>query len=113
MPTYKYIMFVNPTEGKEEAFNAWYNDVHLPDIEQTGAFTSGERFEVASSPHTPEGEHRYAAIYDVEGDDADAALDKLVASFGAGKMRMSDAIDLTSGRPILLRSMGVTMGSST
>ena len=111
MPTYRYIMFSNPTEGRDADFNAWYDDVHIPDIMNTGAFTRGERFEVVSSPHTPPSEQRYAAIYDIEGDDPDAALDKLVASFTRGEMRMSDAMDMATGRPILLKTLGATDGA--
>jgi hypothetical protein len=110
MPTYRYIMFTNPAAGREDEFNHWYDNVHIPDIEKSGAFTSGQRYKVMDSSHTPPGEHRYAAIYEVDGEDPDAALNKLVAAFQSGDMRMSDAMDMTAGRPILLQAMDVKFG---
>ena len=109
MPTFRYIMFLNPVPGREAEFNTWYEHVHLPDIAATGCFRSGERFEVMPSRHTPQAEHRYASIYEVDGSDPEAALGKLVESFESGRMRMSDAMDMASSRPVLLRSMGVTL----
>ena len=97
MPTYRYIMFTNAIEGREEEFNNWYNDVHIPDIERTGAFSRGERYEVVPSSYTPDSAHRYAAIYDIEGEDAEAALKKLKDAFEDGQMLMSDAFDAQGG----------------
>ena len=109
MPSYKYLIFTNATEGNEPAFNEWYNNVHLPDIANTGAFKGGERFKVVASKHTPPADYGYAAIYEVEGDDPEAALDKLTAAFGKGELRPSEAIDMMGAKPILLQSLDVKL----
>lgn len=106
MPKFKYLMFTNPVKGRDAEFNTWYDDVHLPDIRATGAFRTAERFEIVASAFTAPSEYRYATIYEVEGEDADQALSKLVAAAKAGQFRMSDAFDAASGKPILLQSMG-------
>jgi hypothetical protein len=105
MPTYRYLMFTNAVEGRDADFNTWYDGIHIPDIMAVEGFKSFERFKVVDSPHTPGREHSYAAIYELEGDDPNAVLDRLVASFTSGKMRMTDTMDFATGRPILLETL--------
>lgn len=106
MPKYRYLMFTNAAEGRDAEFNDWYDNVHIPDILASGGLKSPERYEIVASAFTPPSEHRYAAIYEVDGDDPDQALQKLVDAFSAGKMRMSDSLDMQTGRPILLKALG-------
>jgi len=105
MPTYRYLMFTNAAEGKDAAFNDWYDSIHIPGIMAVDGFKSFQRFKVIDSPHTPGRTHNYAAIYELEGNDPNAVLDRLVASFTEGRMRMSDTIDLATGKPVLLESL--------
>lgn len=109
MPTYRYIMFTNAVAGREDEFNKWYDDVHFPDIARAEAFSRGERYEIVPSSFTSTSAHRYAAIYDVDGEDAEAALQKLKVAFEAGQMLMSDAFDAQGAQPILLKSMGTRL----
>lgn len=70
-----------------------------------GVFRAGERYEVVPTAYTQPIEQRYAAIHEVEGENAVEALEKLVACAGRGEMRMSDAFDAGSSMPILIRSL--------
>jgi hypothetical protein len=29
-----YLVFSNPVEGREDEYNAWYDEVHLPDVQR-------------------------------------------------------------------------------
>lgn len=61
-----------------DAFNTWYDQVHIPEILAVDGFVSARRF------HAP-GSDTYTAIYEIEGDVA-AAQANLAAARNAGKM---------------------------
>jgi antibiotic biosynthesis monooxygenase (ABM) superfamily enzyme len=56
---------VNIAPEKEQAFNEWYNNVHVPEILACPGFLSGRRFRRISGD-----EIRYMALYELESLDA-------------------------------------------
>jgi hypothetical protein len=74
----KYILLAlnGPTkaEGDEAVYNAWYNNVHLPDLRQITGVTSARRFKVEKSHRA---DWPYAAVYEVETNDPDALMREL------------------------------------
>ena len=52
---------VNIAPEKEEAFNEWYNNVHVPEITAVPGFLSGRRFKRVSGD-----EIEYMALYELE-----------------------------------------------
>lgn len=63
----------NCTDPQDEAaFNNWYDDMHIPDLLDTGLFCTAYRF-VAVSPEPGRG--RYLAIYETKGEPL-AAVDE-------------------------------------
>ena len=88
----------NPSAGKEDEFNKWYTEQHLPEIvKNVDGFVAGQRLKLAAgqlmpNPNAP----RYAAVYEIEADDIGAAVQGLGAAMGSGKVSMSDTIDLAT-----------------
>ncbi len=70
--------------GREQEFNEWYDNVHIPDIFETRCFVKAARYEL---PNPPEGKGKYLAVYEIESDD----LDRDMALHGAN-MRSKDAL---------------------
>ena len=60
----------------EKEFNRWYEDVHIPDILDTGAYHTAYRY-VSTDPEATKG--KYLAIYETDNRDAAAAREKLNA----------------------------------
>ena len=56
---------VNIAPEKEQEFNQWYNDVHVPEILDMPGFISGRRFRRISGD-----EIKYMALYELESLDA-------------------------------------------
>ena len=87
---YTVIVYTSPVVGREEEYNAWYDDIHLPEFCALPGVISGRRFKVAE-----EGKPRYAAIYELS-----AHPDKVFAAMNAGvkdgTVRMNDALDKAS-----------------
>lgn len=57
-------------EGNEEAYNRWYDEVHVPELKAVPGITSARRFKVLS----PDSKWPYAAVYEIETDDLPTAL---------------------------------------
>ena len=74
-------VMLNCTDSaKEEAFHRWYEDVHIPDILETGLFHTAYRYEsLAPAATIPKG--KYLAIYETDSGDPGKAGEEL------GKMR--------------------------
>jgi hypothetical protein len=116
------LVFTNPVEGREEEFNDWYDNVHIPDTLRTEGFVAVTRYELAGvQPATRRldaaekngGEttpsQRYLAVWELEGD-----LKQVFANVGrelaSGRLRMSDVVTdvrawvFTAIRPTALAS---------
>ena len=95
MAKYVFIVMTNPNEGKEEEYNEWYNQQHIPDVLNVPGFVSAQRFRLAEPQLGGENSKafKYLAIYDVETDDLAGTLKELRARGGTPAMVPSDALD--------------------
>ena len=96
MGTYTLVVFTNPVDGREDDYNQWYDNQHLPDVMSAGGFDRAERLRLTDIATPNEGQHRYLALYQVETDDPESAWKGLLAAAGTDAMPLSDAIDLQS-----------------
>jgi hypothetical protein len=62
--------YSNPKPGREDEYNDWYTNEHLPDVVSIPGYVAGQRFQLSSyqRPHLPPSRHRYMAIYEIDGD---------------------------------------------
>jgi hypothetical protein len=96
MAKYTFVVLTNPTPGKEEEYNRWYNEQHIPDVLQAKGFVCAQRFrlvdtQMGGDTNKP---YKYLALYEIETDDLPAALKDLASRANTPHMVMSDAIDL-------------------
>lgn len=99
MPKYTFLAFTNPTPGKEDEYNQWYEEHHLKDVLQCPGFVSARRFRLADTQfefNTVTPPYRYLALYEIETDDVAASLKEIVNRAGTADMVMVDAIDMGS-----------------
>ena len=92
---YTLIVQTSPVEGREDEYNAWYDDVHLPEFCALPGVISGRRYHITSA--TPDGTPAYAAIYELSAhpDEVFKAMNRGVKD---GSVHMSDAVDQSSLR---------------
>ncbi|MBO0852293.1 MAG: hypothetical protein J2P18_00825 [Nocardia sp.] len=85
------IVFSTPKEGREEEYNTWYTDVHIPELLAIDGVTSATRY---SAPEMPGqgAEHTYMAVYEIDGDPL-KVLAQLRENATSGKSKTSDAVD--------------------
>jgi hypothetical protein len=93
MERFKLVVLANPTDGREEEFNEWYNNTHLADIVAVPGFRSAQRF-MLKEPMGFEHRQRYLAIYELKCADPQAVLEELYRRRDTPAMILSDALDL-------------------
>lgn len=95
MGEYILIVYSNAAEGRDEEFNKWYNEVHLPDVLALPNFTSARRFKLIDfklDEEAPDPVHQYVAYYHLRCDDPGAALGDLRDRVLTGKILMSESM---------------------
>ena len=90
---YTLIVHTSPADGREDEYNAWYDDIHLPEFSALPGVISGRRFRVVSPD--PAAKPVYAAIYETSVDPAEV-LAAMNEGIKAGTVHMSDAVDFSS-----------------
>jgi hypothetical protein len=96
MGKHTFVVMTNPTAGKEDEFNEWYNKQHIPDVLNVPGFVSGQRFQIADAQMGRDAGkgYKYLAIYEIETDDLAGTLKELRARGGTPEIVASDAIDM-------------------
>lgn len=105
MRNYKMVVMSRPTEGREDEYNDWYQNVHLGELVALPGFKSAQRFRYARS--LVEGEaYPYMSIYEIETDDIDAVLQSLRDTAERSGLTMSDSLDLTDTSAVVYEVFG-------
>ncbi|CAI7975993.1 MULTISPECIES: DUF4286 family protein [Parafrankia] len=79
---------------REDEYNKWYSEEHVPDILKIPGFVGARRYrvrdtaDVTADPGTLE----YITIYEIEADDLATPLQDLRASSNAGRVRRSSSL---------------------
>ncbi|MDY6945508.1 MAG: DUF4286 family protein [Pseudomonadota bacterium] len=91
MARYKLLVLSDAVAGRDDEFNQWYDDVHLPDVFKVPGVVGASRFRLRSG-----GKWRYLAIYELDCDDPASVEQELARRAGSGQMTMSDSFDLSN-----------------
>ena len=99
------LVYSNCPADQEDAFNQWYDTVHVPDILAIEGFTAAQRFKLAGpGPQTvtrdgQPGVAQYLALYEMDTADTRAAMKRLGEAVGELQQRgrMFDGLQVVSG----------------
>jgi hypothetical protein len=89
----KHLLIVetNPSENADDEFNRWYDEVHIPELLEIDGFVDAKRFILADAQMgRSRPDQRYLALYEIEAETAQAALDAFNAR--APQLRMSPTL---------------------
>jgi hypothetical protein len=100
------MVFTEPTPGREDDFNRWYAQQHLPDVLALEGFGSAARYAVSAvkSRSGAEPPARYLTVYELDGDPVEA-LATLSAAIAAGDIEMDSSIDTTRTRSFVFDAL--------
>jgi hypothetical protein len=91
-----FLVFSNPeSPEKEDEYNDWYNNTHIPAILKLDGYVGASRWKLSAARPAADAlaERQYLAIYELETDDLPGAFERLQRANAAG--------DLGSGVGIL------------
>lgn len=102
------VVLTNPVSPEQEdAFNTWYDRVHVPDVLKVPGFVAARRYRLSDVQlGAAGGEHRYLALYEVETDDLATARDALVKAASDGSMELHEALDMSRVHSQLFEAIG-------
>ena len=103
--TKKHIVLIltEPTAGKEDEFNDYYENLHLDEVLQTTNLKTAQRFKLAGQA----GEEcplPYLAVYETEAESAEEVLHNLNES--RPERQQSGALNKRTGRVWVFEEMG-------
>ena len=97
MGRYVFVVQTDPVEGRDREYNQWYDEIHLKDVCAFPGFVGARRFRLVEG----DAKAKYLAIYELETDDPQRDIAALTAAAGTDRMRMSDALELSSATTAL------------
>lgn len=80
----------NAKSSQEDAYNDWYNNVHVAEVLSIEGINSAQRFALHKTQAQADQPHGYLALYEI---DTDAVAATLVRLGEATRLNMSDALD--------------------
>ncbi len=78
MAKYLVLALNGPSEGQDEAYNRWYDEVHLPELLAVPGIVKATRYKIVQSNQP----WPYVAAYEIETDDLKATLGAMQAGMG-------------------------------
>jgi hypothetical protein len=92
MPRYRLIMLSRAMPGRDEDYERWYDDTHIPEMLQVPGFVAAQRFRIVKNI-VGQTDFPYCTIYEMEGDSPDAVTGAMFGAMQSGKVSMSDTTD--------------------
>ncbi|HEY6532314.1 MAG TPA: hypothetical protein VIY72_08430 [Acidimicrobiales bacterium] len=74
-----------PREGREDDFNDWYSNVHVPEVLSVDGFVGARRFRALDGDH-------YLTVYELEADDITVPVAEFRDRSAAGETTRSDSL---------------------
>jgi hypothetical protein len=89
------IVYSRPFPGKDDEYNDWYDNTHLPDVLAVPGVVSAQRYDLRplAREEGTEPEYRYVTIYEIDGD-PEEVMAKFGAGVASGEMVLSPAFDV-------------------
>lgn len=105
MAKHMLVVFSKATPGREDEYNSWYQNQHLPDVLNVPGFRAAQRYRL-QGPAGDDGRTRYLALYEVETNDLAGAMDELTKRAGTPAMPISDALDMSAVEMFVVDPIG-------
>ncbi len=104
------LILTEPTEGREDEFNDYYENLHLKEVLATTELATAQRFRLAAQA----GEDcplPYLAVYETEAESAEAVIENLNAT--RSERQQSGALNRRTGRVWVFEEIGPKHGAET
>lgn len=90
---FKLLGFTKPAEGREDEYNQWYSETHLPDLLKIPGIVTAQRFRLSKTQKPADAQPwKYLAIYDCDADDPQQIIDGIASRAGTAQLPISSAL---------------------
>ena len=62
----KFVVLINAAEGRDDEFNNWYTNQHVPDVLRIPGVLTAQRFQRMEQQRSADQPYKYSAMYDIE-----------------------------------------------
>lgn len=95
MPKCKMIALTTPLPGREDEYNEWYQNVHLPEVVSMPGMKGAQRFKMLTK-FMGQDTNEYLAVYDAEVENPADLLTAFVEKARSGKSTPTTSQDTAS-----------------
>jgi hypothetical protein len=88
--SWRLAVMTNAAEGRDDDFNAWYDNVHVPEVMTVDGFATAQRYRLVKTV-AGEFQAKYLSIYGLEANDA-AGAGAALKAMGGVKFQLTDAM---------------------
>jgi hypothetical protein len=113
MAKYQLLAFTNPVAGREEEFNRWYQEQHIPDLLAVPGFVSAQRYELTDATGSDNPGWTSLAVYELECDDPDALMAQVRSRLGTAAMPVSDSLEPGTFKGLIARAIATRLFSKS
>ena len=89
---------------RQEEYDYWYENVHIPEVLTLPEFVSAQRFCQASHV-SGEPTHQFMTQYEIEAETSEAALNALLTAAQSGQFNMLPWLDTSTMVTVIYQSM--------
>jgi hypothetical protein len=111
MPKGVMVVMTEPVAGRDDEFNEWYDNVHVPEMLKVPGVSAAQRFVAVPSNAGVVPAQRYMTIYEFDVD-IDDALSNLTEARPRTTRHISDALDESASVVYAFRAMGARIEAS-
>ncbi|MET0251999.1 MAG: hypothetical protein ABW203_07460 [Novosphingobium sp.] len=104
MPAYRMIMLSQAVDGRDEDYERWYDETHIPEMLQVPGFVAAQRFRIVKNV-AGQTTYPYCTIYEMDGDTPDAVLGAMFQAMQSGKVTMSDTADPAASQGFIVEEV--------
>lgn len=94
MSKHVFAVLTNAKPGRDDEFNRWYDEEHIPDVLKVPGIVAAQRFTLSPSQRMdPPYPFKYFALYEIDTEDLAQTMRVLRERIGTDAMPVSDALD--------------------
>jgi hypothetical protein len=97
MARFSFVVYSNPSPGREQEYNDWYNHRHIKELLAMPGVLSARRLKLSATQlHAAPQPYQYLAIYDIEADDVQGFISEIMRRSANGSVARSTAMSSDS-----------------
>ena len=89
---FTFLVMTNSVEGRDDEFNDWYDNTHIPDLLRVPGIAAAQRFRLLPMQRTPHQPWKYLCLYECDAEQPGSVIDELVRRGGTPEMAMSSSL---------------------